>query len=130
MERKLIAIDLDGTTLNNESKISSYTKEVLQKAAQAGHIVSIVTGRPNRISENFYDELNIPTPMINFNGALGHIPHKNWDKEYIETFSKDIALDLVAEKEKLGIKIVAAESKNYALADQPNNIIPDFSLRL
>ena len=82
MERKLIAIDLDGTTLNNESKISSYTKEVLQKAAQAGHIVSIVTGRPNRISENFYDELNIPTPMINFNGALGHIPHKNWDKEY------------------------------------------------
>ena len=126
MERKLIAIDLDGTTLNNESKISSYTKEVLQKAAQAGHIVSIVTGRPNRISENFYDELNIPTPMINFNGALGHIPHKNWVKEYIETFSKDIALDLVAEKEKLGIKIVAAESKNYALADQPNNIIPDF----
>ena len=126
LERKLIAIDLDGTTLNNESKISSYTKEVLQKAAQAGHIVSIVTGRPNRISENFYDELDIPTPMINFNGALGHIPHKNWDKEYIETFSKDIALDLVAEKEKLGIKIVAAESKNYALADQPNNIIPDF----
>ena len=95
MERKLIAIDLDGTTLNNESKISSYTKEVLQKAAQAGHIVSIVTGRPNRISENFYDELNIPTPMINFNGALGHIPHKNWDKEYIETFSKDIALDYI-----------------------------------
>ena len=46
LERKLIAIDLRRNNFNNESKISSYTKEVLQKAAQAGHIVSIVTGRP------------------------------------------------------------------------------------
>ena len=55
MEQKLIAIDLDGTTLNENSQITPKTKEVLTKATAAGHIVSIVTGRPNRISENYYD---------------------------------------------------------------------------
>lgn len=126
MKRKLIAIDLDGTTLNSQSKISSKTKEVLNKAVAAGHVVSIVTGRPNRISENFYDELNLKSPMINFNGALGHLPHQVWDKEYQLTFDKDIAFELLAAKKQLGIKLLAAEGKNMSLVDQPNNIIPDF----
>ena len=81
MKRKLIAIDLDGTTLNSQSQISSKTKAVLNKAVKAGHVVSIVTGRPNRISEHFYDELGLKSPMINFNGAVGHLPHRAWDKE-------------------------------------------------
>ena len=57
MDQKLIALDLDGTTLNSESQLSSKTKEVLQKAQDAGHIVALVTGRPNRNSVNYYDEL-------------------------------------------------------------------------
>ena len=126
MEQKLITIDLDGTTLNSESKITPKTKEVLNKAAKAGHIVSIVTGRPNRISEHYYDFLGLKTPMINFNGAVGHIPHKDWEKEYALTFNKDIAFDILAAKEKLGIKVVAAEGKNMALADVPNTVIDDF----
>lgn len=126
MDQKLIAIDLDGTTLNKDSLVSSKTKAVLLKAINAGHIVSIVTGRPNRMSENIYDELELQSPMINFNGAVGHLPHKKWDKEYELTFSKEIALELVAAKAKLGIKIIAAEGKNIALVDQPNNFIPNF----
>ena len=126
MKRKLIAIDLDGTTLNSQSQISSKTKAVLNKAVKAGHVVSIVTGRPNRISEHFYDELGLKSPMINFNGAVGHLPHRAWDKEYQLTFNKDIAFELLAAKKKLGIKLLAAEGKNLSLADQPNDIIPDF----
>jgi len=62
MERKLIAIDLDGTTLNAASQISPKTKSVLTKAREAGHYVSIVTGRPNRISADIYDELQLEVP--------------------------------------------------------------------
>ena len=126
MEQKLIAIDLDGTTLNENSQITPKTKEVLTKATAAGHIVSIVTGRPKRISENYYDFLGLKSPMINFNGAVGHIPHQTWDKEYALTFNRDIAFEILAAKEQLGIKVVAAEGKNMALADVPNTVIDDF----
>ena len=123
MDQKLIALDLDGTTLNAESQLSSKTKEVLQKAQDAGHIVALVTGRPNRNSVNYYDELGLKTPMINFNGSLGHIPHQHWNKEYELTFNRKIAFDILHEKENLGIKIIAAEGKDLALADVPNNVL-------
>lgn len=90
MKRKLIALDLDGTTLNGKTQITQKTKEVLNKAQQAGHVVSIVTGRPNRMAVGYYDELKLKGPMINFNGALGYIPHKQWEHEYQTTFSKNI----------------------------------------
>ena len=45
MERKLIALDLDGTTLNAESKLNSATIHTMQRLQAAGHVVSIITGR-------------------------------------------------------------------------------------
>lgn len=74
MNRKLIAIDLDGTTLNNQARLSQKTIDTIGCASKAGHIVSIVTGRPNRISQSIYDQLHLETPMINFNGASDTYP--------------------------------------------------------
>ncbi|MBP6360057.1 MAG: HAD hydrolase family protein, partial [Enterococcus sp.] len=70
MTKKLIAIDLDGTTLNSHSLISPRTASVLKKATAAGHYVSIATGRPYRMSAQFYLQLQLETPMVTFNGAL------------------------------------------------------------
>lgn len=36
MDLRLIALDLDGTTLNSQGKVSPYTKEILEKAIQKG----------------------------------------------------------------------------------------------
>ena len=44
MDQHLIAIDLDGTTLNNRSKLTAETINTLRSAAKDGHIVSIITG--------------------------------------------------------------------------------------
>lgn len=52
--KKLIAIDLDGTTLNAQSLISPKTEQTLKKAIDNGHYVSIATGRPYRMSHQFY----------------------------------------------------------------------------
>lgn len=82
MNQHLIALDLDGTTLNNQSALTTETIRTLRAAAADGHIVSIITGRPYRIARRIYDEIGIKTPMVNFNGALTHIPHETWDKEY------------------------------------------------
>ncbi|WP_440894895.1 Cof-type HAD-IIB family hydrolase [Amphibacillus sp. Q70] len=79
-KKHLIALDLDGTLLTDEKTISDKSKQVLQKAREAGHIVVIATGRPHRASLDYYEELNLDTPMINFNGAYLHHPaDSKWD---------------------------------------------------
>ena len=116
MEQKLIALDLDGTTLNNAAMISPKTQAVIRAARQAGHVVSIVTGRPNRLSAGIYDQLRLDGPMINFNGSLGHVPRQHWAGEYQYTFDKSVAFDLLAHRQELGINMIAAEGKDLFLA--------------
>jgi Cof subfamily protein (haloacid dehalogenase superfamily) len=116
--KKLIALDLDGTTLNNDSQISPKTAAAIHAAEQQGYIVSIVTGRPNRLSENFYDELNLKTPMINFNGNLGILPHQEWDREYQYTINKEIVTELLEKSKPLGLSLIAVEGRNMFLANQ------------
>lgn len=126
MNQHLIAIDLDGTTLNNRSQLSQTTIKTLQQASHEGHIVSIVTGRPYRISANFYDQLSLKSPMVNFNGALAHIPHQQWKSEYQLNIDREIALDLLAQGPKLGIKTITAENKLHMWANQQSTVMPDF----
>ncbi|MDT2745141.1 Cof-type HAD-IIB family hydrolase [Enterococcus asini] len=118
MTQKLIAIDLDGTTLNAQSLITPKTKAVLQETVKAGHIVSIATGRPFRMSEQFYKELGLTSPMVNFNGALVHLPNRNWSYESETLFSRDIVFDILAQKDELQLDYVAAENRDTFFVDR------------
>ncbi|QEA34551.1 Cof-type HAD-IIB family hydrolase [Weissella soli] len=116
MSRKLIGIDLDGTTLNEKSQVSERTRHILQAAQNEGHIISIITGRPARLSTDIYDTLGLKSPMINFNGALGHKPHQVWDREYSHQVSREIAFDLLEVAPDLNIERVVAENKDSVWA--------------
>jgi Cof subfamily protein (haloacid dehalogenase superfamily) len=126
LQKKLIALDLDGTVLDPHSKITEKTKTILKRAQQAGHVVSIVTGRPYRLAAKYYDELNLKTPMINFNGALVHIPHLSWRKEYQKTFPKEIIAQLLGKKEQLGIQAITVEAKQSFLIEHAQNVHSPF----
>lgn len=117
MDRKLIGIDLDKTTLNDAGKVSDRTRRTLQAAQLEGHIVSIVTGRPVRLSMDIYDTLGLQSPMINFNGSLGHKPYQHWDHEYSFNIDREIAFDLLENAQMMGIDTVVAESKNDVWAN-------------
>lgn len=79
MKQHLIAIDLDGTLLTDNKSISQKNKLAIEKAREMGHIVCIATGRPYRASQLYYQELNLNTPIVNFNGAFVHHPkHKDF----------------------------------------------------
>lgn len=79
MKQHLIVLDLDGTLLTDTQTISPLTKETLFKAKEAGHQVMIATGRPYRASQQYYEELGLLTPIVNFNGAYVHHPrNKMW----------------------------------------------------
>ncbi|MGC6767024.1 Cof-type HAD-IIB family hydrolase [Enterococcus sp. LJL128] len=115
--KKLIAIDLDGTTLNMNSLISEKTEQTLKKAIAQGHYVSIATGRPYRLSNQFYKQLNLNTPMVNFNGGLVHIPEKEWAGERSSSVGRDIVFDILSQKKALNLDFVAAENKETFFID-------------
>ena len=123
MNKKLIALDLDGTTLNNRSQISVRTQSVITTLRNAGHLVSIVTGRPYRNSKHLYTQLGMDTPMVNFNGALCHVPNQlNWESQYHKTLDREIALDMLTLKKELDIHLIAAELRDTVFTD--NYFVP------
>lgn len=127
MNKKLIALDLDGTTLNDNSKISVETKEVITSLRKKGHIVSIVTGRPFRNSYYYYDELKLDSPIVNFNGAWCHVPTQpNWSHYYHKTLSKDLALSMLSLKSNSEVQLIAAESQQAIYIEGEYVPYPDF----
>ncbi len=65
---RLIALDLDGTLLDAELRISERAKRVLQRAVAAGTDVILCTGRPPRMTHAYADELELERSIV-FNGA-------------------------------------------------------------
>lgn len=127
MNRKLIALDLDGTTLNNIQQISSETQQVLNKLRNEGHIISIVTGRPYRNSYYYYDQLKMDTPMVNFNGAWCHNPQDStWGHGYHKTLSKDLAISMLTLKDDPEVQLIAAESRDGIYVQGDFIPYPDF----
>lgn len=66
---KLIAVDLDGTLLNSEHKISDYNYKILKEAEKNGIKVIISTGRLYSSLYKYKKELELKTPVICYNGA-------------------------------------------------------------
>ena len=129
MDRKLVAIDLDGTTLNNASVITDETHQAIQQLIKKGHIVSIVTGRSYRTSSHFYKQLKLTSPMVNFNGAWCHHPNEiNWDYGYHSSLNRDVALSLLDLKKYPVIQLIAAEAKDLVFVDRDFDSIKEFTV--
>jgi|SRR5690625_1141128 len=81
----IIGLDLDGTLLNDKKEISEYNKNIINQLINNNHKVFLVTGRSFDGAINYYNELNLNTPLITLNGSL--ITYK--DKEVKTYFKKD-----------------------------------------
>ena len=67
---RLVAVDLDGTLLNDSKKVSGRTVAALKCLPNAGVRVIIASARPPRSVRHVYAELGLDTWQINYNGAL------------------------------------------------------------
>lgn len=70
MKYKLIATDLDGTLLNSEHSISSFTAEVLKEIDNRGIKIVIATGRSYTSLKPRVHALGLEHPIICYNGAM------------------------------------------------------------
>jgi Cof subfamily protein (haloacid dehalogenase superfamily) len=67
---RLVAIDLDGTLLNDKKEISGQTAAALHSLPASGVKVIIASARPPRSVRQIYRQLRLDTWQINYNGAL------------------------------------------------------------
>ncbi|MET3683388.1 Cof subfamily protein (haloacid dehalogenase superfamily) [Alkalibacillus flavidus] len=121
MKQHLIALDLDGTLLNNDKIISDRTLKTIEAARKAGHIVAIATGRPYRVSRQFYQQLGLDTPIVNMNGALVHHPKQpNWDHLH-SPLPREVAFDIVDTCYDFGVQNILAEIMDQVYIEFQNN---------
>jgi len=66
----LIALDMDGTLLNEEGNISPKNREAIIKAQKLGHIVIIATGRSFMDAERQLRLADLECPVVSLNGAV------------------------------------------------------------
>ena len=70
---KLIAIDMDGTLLNDKKQISPDNYEAIQKARESGVKVVLASGRPLVGFKRYLEELDLVSEdeyVVAFNGAI------------------------------------------------------------
>lgn len=71
---KLIAIDIDGTLVNSEKKITTKVKQAIKRAQEAKKKIVICTGRPLSGAQQYLDELGLNHQdnqyVVSFNGAV------------------------------------------------------------
>lgn len=73
---KLIAIDMDGTLLDDDKKISSANKIAIQSCIDLGIMIVISTGRTFIFAEKYLDELNLNNYLVTANGGQILNPEK------------------------------------------------------
>lgn len=126
VQRYLIAIDLDGTLLTDDKRISTYTKLTIQKLINQGHYVVIATGRSNRMSILYYDELGLKTPLINSNGAFIHHPSDHSWGIYHNPLDLKTAKDIVEISYALDAKNLLAAIEDNVIVDRFDKHIVNF----
>jgi Cof subfamily protein (haloacid dehalogenase superfamily) len=128
---KLIALDMDGTLLNNEKCISERNYQAIQSAKEAGIKVVLASGRPLQGLQSHLEHLGLTGVddfVVSYNGSLvqrvgnGEVLHK--------TSLKGIdAKELLKVSQQLGV-FIHAFSVKQGLVTQKHNTWTDHEASL
>lgn len=84
---RLVALDLDGTLLDDEQRMSARVQRVLGRAAASGVTLTLASGRPFASIRPWVDLLGIHAPVICYQGAVVTDPLTQ-NAAYQRTFSR------------------------------------------
>ncbi len=102
MKYKLIAIDMDGTFLNEKNEILEENLVAVNNAIEKGCKVMIATGRSGEALRVYADKLKFDSPFVVYNGA----GYKHLDtKEYIHR--SDVPYELAKSVYEKGLELGA-----------------------
>lgn len=84
---RLVALDLDGTLLDDHLNVSERTSKTIINLINRGINVTLVSGRPYKAVEFVREKLKVDMPVVAYNGGMVVIPRKG------EIFSMKIPLE-------------------------------------
>lgn len=77
---KLVALDIDGTLIDDEYNVSKNTIEAIKFLVNKGINIALVTGRANKAANKVENQIRIDLPIISHNGE----EHNIYTKIYID----------------------------------------------
>ena len=103
MEKYIIAVDMDGTLLNSENKISERNRNVLQRLIDDGHYVVPATGRTRELIPREFSVLRGVKWGIVENGCVVWDYDKN-EMIWRKTMPKGMVSKILKDVENSGAK--------------------------
>lgn len=89
---KLITIDLDGTLLGDDGQISPTNVQAIQQAQEAGHVVSISTGRSRHDTQEIVKQAALQLPITTGNGGE---TYQGNERLFSFTLSNDLMQEVI-----------------------------------
>lgn len=131
MNYRFVAIDVDGTLLDNNKNLSPYTKDTIQRCIASGVTVCICTGRPLQTIDRFTELLGgneFPAiqkmPFILYNGAMVAVG-KEHDIIFEQPLTETAGKTLLSLGQQLGSTLIAW-SKNKLYVNERNARIENY----
>ena len=103
MDKKIIALDLDGTLLNSDGIVTDVTKKHLKKLKEEGDIITIATGRILNRALVGTDGAEFANYIVCDAGAAvfkNEGKNKEWKEVYINPLTKDIVQSIASYYDK------------------------------
>ncbi|MGT2637424.1 sugar-phosphatase [Streptococcus ratti] len=119
MSIKLVAVDIDGTLLNNKREITPDVFAAIQEAKKEGVKIVIATGRPIAGVTDLLEELNLRNHgdyVITFNGGL--VQDTTGEVLVKEPLAYDDYLDIELLSRKLGVHMHAITKEGIYTANR------------
>ena len=95
MAYKLMAVDIDGTLLNDRGELTENTKNAIKQWVDKGLIFTIASGRPIQGIEKLNRTLNLDVPFITYNGAMV-VMGKSGKVLYEQKLSRNDSRDIIS----------------------------------
>ena len=111
MKYKLIAMDLDGTLLTDDKKVSPKTEKILRKLKKEGYKIVGATARTIESLECVVP-IDIFTHVI-INNGVSIYKVDNQEEEWMGYISKEEASEIIKEVEKVSAQIDLISDRKY-----------------
>lgn len=112
--KKMIVMDLDGTLLNGEGKVTPKTKDYLKRLKQNGNVIVIATGRILRSALIATDGAVFANYIVANAGAAVYINKNNeWKKIYADLIPRKTAEDIISMYDDEKFVYIDICSKDY-----------------
>lgn len=131
MKKKMLVMDLDGTLLDSDKRITVGTKAAIRRLQQAGHIVTLASGRPLPGMKSTVAELELEQYggyVLAYNGAR-IMDWKHQEVLFQKTFEHQYLQELYAAALRHRLTILTYID-DYAIAGTDVNVYAEFEIRI